>query len=166
MNVFRLVNPGRVDKMIAFDTLPKRLCSGIKTKDLKGYPRYWRTWLKEHDAVHTVKRWNTQELKHDEVEETFTYVLDMMVNEDKEKWQAITNYVRKAVDLSVRLMDKMDDMAIPLAKDSYTEINIEPEQVPVIPVPLELIKGVQELPQIVEVEKKKPGRPKKVAVEV
>lgn len=175
MNVFRLVNPGYVDKMIAFDALPKRLLTGIKTKDLEGYPRYWKAWLKENGAVHKVKRWNPEELKVEEKEETFTYLLDSLINEDKQKWQAITNYVRKAVDLSVRLMDKIDDMAIAVAKDSHSELSIEPEQVPIIPVPLELApvaepariirsKEIEEPEAFVEAPKKR-GRPKKVVVE-
>lgn len=174
MNVFRLVDHGYVDRMIAFDSLPKRLLAGIKMKDIEGYPRYWKEWLREHDAIHKVKKWNADLLKHDEVWETFTYVLDYkIINTDREKWQAITNYVRKAVDLEVRLMDKIEDMAIPVAKDANSELAIEPEQVPIIPVPLEF-KEKEEAPQIIKsegeveppVEVKRRGRPpKKVALE-
>lgn len=175
MHVFRLVEAGRVDKMIAFDSLPKRLLTGIPMKDLDGFPRYWKAWLKENGCVRTVKRWNAETQRHDEMVETFTFKLDYrLINEDREKWQAISNYVRKAVDLKVRLMDKIEDMAIALAKDSYSELGIEPEQVPIIPIPLEGAE-VQEAPRIIRpsetemevplVEKKKPGRPKKVSVE-
>ena len=172
MHVFRLVDGGRVDKMIAFDSLPKRLLTGIKKKDLDGYPRYWKAWLKDNNSVHKVKRWNPEMEKFDEVSETFTYMLDYkLINEDTQKWQAITNYVRKAVDLSVRLMDKIEDMAIPVAKDATSELSIEPEMVPIIPIPLEA--GEREpAPKIivpesvaVEAEPKRRGRPKKEVVE-
>lgn len=177
MNVFRLINPGYVDKMIAFDSLPDRLLQGIRTKDLEGYPRYWKVWLKQNGALHTVKRWNEETRQYEEKEETFTFMLDSLINEDKQKWQAITNYIRKAVDLSVRLMDKIDDMALPVAKDSHSELSLEPEQVPVIPVPLELAHEAEpariirpkeaeeeEMPLAAEAPRKR-GRPKKVTVE-
>lgn len=180
MHVFRLVDGGRVDRMIAFDSLPKRLLTGIKKKDLDGYPRYWKAWLKDNNSVHKVKRWNPELEKFDEVHETFTFMLDYkQINEDREKWQAITNYIRKAVDLSVRLMDKIEDMAIPVAKDAVSELSIEPEMVPIIPVPLEagerepapkIIKPSEATEAIVphetiSEEPKRRGRPKKVAVE-
>lgn len=175
MQVFRLVDGGRVDRMIAFDALPKRLLTGIRKKDLDGFPRYWKSWLKDNECVHAVKRWNGELEKFDLINETFTYVLDYKsINEDREKWEAITNYVRKAVDLKVRLKDKIEDMAEPLAKDCYSEMSIEPEQVPVIPVPLEL-REKEEAPKIitpteaaveeVAVAPKRRGRPKKVAAE-
>ena len=179
MQVMRLVDPGRVDKIIAFDSLPKRLLTGIQTKGLDGFPRYWKAWLKDNGSMHKVKRWNAETQRHDDIEETFTYILNFKtVNNDTEKWQTISNYVRKAVDLKVRLMDKIEDMAIAFAKDSYSELSIEPEQVPVIPIPLEASE-VQEAPRIIRpsemkdgeqstetvIVKKKPGRPKKIAVE-
>lgn len=177
MNVFRLIDSGRVDKIIAFDSLPKRLLNGIRTKDLEGFPRYWRSWLKDNGSVQTVERWDAENMKSKHVEETFTYLLNYKdVNQDIEKWQAICNYIRKAVDLTVRLMDRIEDMAIPLAKDAISELSIEPEQVPIIPVPLELaerpeapriIRSTEEAIAEVEVAPKKRGRPKKeVAVVV
>lgn len=178
MQVFRLVNPGYVDKMIAFDSLPKRLLQGLKMKELDGYPRYWKAWLKDNGATRRVKRWSAEVDQYVEIDESFTYMIDTLINEDKEKWQAITNYVRRAVDLSVRLLDKIDDMAVRVAKDSYSELSLEPEQVPIIPVPLELApkpepariirpkETVEEaaVPVVAEAPKRR-GRQKKVAVE-
>lgn len=172
MQVVRLVDAGYVDKMIAFDELPKELFRGVRMKDLEGYPRYWKAWLKENNAIRKVKKWNADLQKFDEVWETFTYVLDYkFINEDKQKWQEITNYVRKAVDLKVRLLDKIDDMAVPVAKDAHSELSIEPENVPIIPVPLEvkmeppeIIKPHETIEAPVMQEPKRRGRPPKVAL--
>lgn len=184
MNCFRLVNPGFVDKMIMFDTLPKRLCAGIKMKDLEGFPRYWRAWLKENGCVRKVSRWNAEQGCPIEHEETFTYILDYKtINEDRERWEAITSYIRRAVDLKVRLMDKIEDMARPLANDPHSELSAEPEQVPIIPIPVELaekeaapriirtaedkviLEPVTTMKEPAVVPAKKRGRPKKAAVE-
>ncbi len=170
MQVLRLVDPGYVDRMIAFDTLPASLFRGVRMKDLEGYPRHWKNWLKDHNAIRVVKRWNEDLGKPVEVEETFTYILDYkFINDDKQKWQEITNYIRKAVDLKIRLLDKIEDMAVPVAKDAHSELGIEPENVPIIPIPLsatrqeappEIVKPGEE----VTIEPKRRGRPPKIAV--
>ncbi len=176
MQVFRLVNGGAVDKIIAFDELPKRLVFGIKTKPMDGFPRFWHRWLIENKSTQTVSLINKETGIKEDHEQPCTYLLEYkVVNADIEKWQEITNYVRKAVDLSVRLMDKIEDMAKPFAKDSASELALEPEEVPIIPIPSE-IKVSIELPRskeavmavdvAVPVIKKKPGRPKKVTVGV
>ena len=116
MQVFRLVVPGRVDKVIAFDSLPERIVKGIRTAAPSGLPRHWREF-----APHF-------------------FVLEYIdLNRDIEKWQEITQYVRKAVSLSVRLMDKIEDMAVKMAPDSHAPLELEPEDVPVIIIPVELL---------------------------
>lgn len=116
MQVFRLVVPGRVDKVIAFDSLPERLVKGIRTGEPSGLPRHWREFAPKF------------------------FILEYLdLNRDIEKWQEITQYVRKAVSLSVRLMDKMEDMAKKMAPDSHAPIELEPEEVLVIPIPEELV---------------------------
>lgn len=181
MHVFRLVNGGAVDKIIAFDSLPKRLVFGLKTKPMDGFARFWHRWLIDNGSTQTVSVLNPETGTREQREQPCTYLLEYkMVNQDIGKWQEITNYVRKAVDLSVRLMDKIEDMAVPFAKDSYSEVSLEPEEVPVIPVPSEIKKveaperrfarteeekaGVAAEESAVPV-KRKAGRPKKTLVE-
>lgn len=168
MQVFRLVNGGEVDRMIAFDALPERLLTNIKTKPFDGFPRFWLAWAKEKGSMAKFSR-AIADGKREIVDRPCTYILDYKtVNQDKEAWEAITAYVRRAVDLKVRLKDKLADMAAPLSKDSYSELSLEPEDVPVIPVPVELITKQDDLEpaEIITTENvsdapKKRGRPKK-----
>lgn len=170
MHVFRLVEGGVVDKMIAFDSLPNYMVRGIKTKPFDGFQSFWKRWAKEHESTRTMSVLDPETGIKSDQEQPCTFMLDYkMVNEDKQKWQEITNYVRKAVDLSVRLMDKIEDMAIKLSKDSYSELDIEPEQVPIISLPKPVSAKVEDKDEPVaaaEPIKKKPGRPKKIAVGV
>lgn len=116
MQVVRLVKGGYVDKLIAFDALPERFFRMVEKIDVRLYrlPRYWEKFASHH------------------------YVLEYeMVNKDKETWQAITNFLKQVVDKSVRLMDKIEDMALPMAANPKEPVTVEPEDIPVIPIPLE-----------------------------
>lgn len=160
MQVFRLVDPGRVDKVLAFDSLPESMLVGITRGTANGLPTNWTGYL-------GVKRGDTKAVPF--------YVLDFRtLNKDKEKWQEISNYVRRSTDKNFRLMDDLYDMAKPMAADSHSSLELEPEDVLVIPVLTEeeeieetLIKKIEkeEPKQIVAVEpQKKRGRPKKEAI--
>lgn len=169
LQVFRLVEGGHVDKMIAFDVLPERLLTGIRKRDLAGLPRYWKKFACE--GINP----STREPVF------FHYFLDYKdVNSDKEKWGEIIAYVRRAVDIKTRLMDKLEDMAVAMAPDPKSPLELEPENIPVIAIPVELIvpsdpQGLikeeeARLPnekigiETVSEEPKRRGRPKKVAV--
>lgn len=183
MQVFRLVNGGFVDKMIAFDSLPERMLAGIKTRDISGMPRYWAKWLTDNKCTRPVLKTETEILADRNLKITKTpigtepcfYVLDYKdTNADKEKWQEITNYVRRVVDVKTRLLDKIEDMATKMATDSYSQLALEPEDIVVIECPLEDEKKassdiIKETEQILTpngvVPEKRRGRPKKVAVE-
>ena len=123
MQVFKLVLPGMCDRIIAFNQLPKDLYQGLKRGPVDGLPRYWRRWFE-------------QDLKHDFKKEPMPfYVLDyMFVNSDKEKWGMITEYARKMCPDDFRLMDKLEEMAKPLAVNPQAEVSLEPEDVPVVPL--------------------------------
>ena len=111
MQTVRLIKTGFPDKYIAFDELPERMLKNVTTMPLTGFPRAWKESADSH------------------------YYLDyIMNNKDKEKWQEICSFCMRAVDPSFRLMDKIESMAIPAAKDCHTEIEIQPEDVPVIPI--------------------------------
>ena len=133
LQVFRLVQPGLVDKVIAFDELPQDLIDGIKTRPPDGLPRHWREFAPSF------------------------FVLDYITtNNDKEKWAKISNYVRRNVNRSVRLLDKLEDMAQPMAPDAKQALTLEPEEVPVLTV-----EDVPTLPQEELVEAPRRGRPRK-----
>lgn len=171
MQVIRLIKGGEVDRMIAFDSLPERLLANIKTKTFDGFPRYWLTWAKENGSVQNFTRIVNKDGRNETVSRPCSYILDYkMSNQDKESWEAIGAYARRVVDLKVRLKDKLEDMAAPLSKDSYSELSLEPEDVPVIPIPMELIEKDSEPVEIITTENvkdvpKKRGRPKKEMVE-
>lgn len=179
---FKLVNGGFVDKMIVFDSLPERLVKGIRTKEAAGFPRAWAKWLASIGSLRTVFKTDTTvdlarnwTFKHTPIgKEPCFFVLDYMdINADKERWREICEYLRMNVGQEVRLKEKIEDMAIQLAANPTLPLSVEPEDIPVIPVPpevavepihTELVKpGEQILVQ--ETAPKKRGRPKKVAVE-
>lgn len=187
MQVFRLVDGGFVDKMIAFDSLPDRLIKGIRTRDIAGMPRYWAKWLIENGSVRDSFKTETEELPDRKLrvhkskvgEEPCFYVLDYKeTNQDKEKWQEIANFVRRTVDTKVRLLDRLEDMARKMAPDCHAQLEIEPEDIPVIKIPSEFEEEsapeaivqvsdevISRTGDLVVPEPKKRGRPKKVAVE-
>lgn len=182
MQVFRLVVGGKVDKLIAFDELPEDVMRGIKIKRAYGLPRDWVKWLEKIGSIveYQYEIDDKQELPNGEFKivpkkasERFPgfYLLEYKgVNADKEKWSEISSFVRRSVDPSFRLKDALEEMAIPMAADSYAPELVEYEDIPVIPIPknkkilspagqeIELKTDGADLPV-------RKGRPKKVAVE-
>lgn len=181
LQVFRLVKPGKVDQILAFDELPKRLLTGIRKLD-ESKTRGLREWLKEKGCLE--KRITKHMVAKDtfetvEVVFPFSYVLEYTaINQDKEKWQEIVNYIRRVVSPDFRLMDKIEDMAVPMAADCTSEITLEPEMIPVIPIiqpltqsaasddPVVLAIEEQTDKELVVELKKRRGRPKKIAEEL
>lgn len=129
MQVFRLVKAGTVDRMIAFDSLPEAMVSTVNTRGPDGLPRNWAKWLLELGSYRYEK---TKEGRVCTKEPGF-YILDYTtVNSDREKWQEIVNYVRRACDPQFRLLDKIEDMAKPMAPNCKEPLDLEPEDVPII----------------------------------
>lgn len=180
MQCFKLVNAGFVDKVIVFDELPERLMQGIRTREVAGFPRRWASWLSEIGSTRQVFKTQTTvgldrsyTYKHTPIgKEPCFYVLEYVeLNRDKERWGEICEYLRLNVGPEVRLKEKIEEMASALAANPTLPLEIEPEDVPVILVPLEIQKPAAEIvaegETLVETEsapKKKMGRPKKVAV--
>jgi hypothetical protein len=147
MQVFKLVRPGFVDRVLAFDELPATVMRGVRRGPIAGFPRHWRDFMG---------------VKHGDTTAMPFYILDYItMNSDKEKWQEISSYVKRNVEPTVRMLDKLEAMAAPLATDSYSDLTLEPEDVPVIPLPKKP-EGTTE-DEVDEVEtKRKRGRPAKV----
>ncbi len=180
---FRLVNGGYVDKIIVFDSLPERLLKGIKTREVAGFPRSWARWLLDIGSTRTVFKTETSvdlarnwTYKHTPIgKEPCFFVLEYTdINADKDAWRHISEYIRTSVGPEVRLREKLEDMALAFAPKPTDALSIEPEDVPVIPVPKEKVQVAapkeddlvtREEPFIIqeksEVVKKKPGRPRK-----
>lgn len=185
MQAFKLVNAGFVDKVIVFDTLPERLVRGIRTRECAGFTRAWARWLGEIGSTRKVFSTSTEKrgpgdyvYSHKEIgKEPCFYILEYTdINADKEYWRQISEYLRMHCGPEVRLKEKVELMATPLAPNSTSPIDVEPEDVVVIKVPLEeevvapkeneLVKhGETILVEDKAVAPKKKGRPKKVAVE-
>lgn len=148
MQVFRLVQGGKVDKVIAFDELPKRLLKGVEMHLASGLPRHWRDFIgkvKKHTPAVPDKNPVTGkvEMVGERTDEgPYCYVLEYKeINKDKERWEEICNFVRRTVSLQFRLMDKIEDMALSFAPDAASELKLEPEELEqngaIIPIPEE-----------------------------
>lgn len=183
MQCFKLVNGGFVDKVIVFDSLPERLYKSARTRAADGFPRAWAKWLAEIGSTRTVFKTETSvdmartwTYKHTPIgQEPCFFVLEYQdINADKEIWRNICEFIRTTVGPEVRLREKIEDMAKALAPNPTQQLDIEPEDVPVIPIPKEIVSepSREELVKHGETilvqetaPKKKPGRPKKVTVE-
>lgn len=150
MQVFRLM--GIPDKVIGFDELPKEYTDGLEMHDSSKLGRVWRDFIGKRERIIQIKpeldpitrQWRT----FSPVRESsyFTYIIDSELNADKEKWGEILQYVRRNApmtwkqtgsdgqEVSIKLMDEIEKMAKPLAKDAHSELDLEPEDVIVIPL--------------------------------
>lgn len=146
MQVFRLVESGHPDKIIAFDSLPERLLEGLEMREPTGLPRHWAAFLGKQKryikgSMEKMPDGTTKRIGEETTWGPYFYILDYKeINRDKYRWQEIGGFVRKTVDLKFRLMDKIEDMALPMAPDSASEMNLEPEDVTekaTIPIPVE-----------------------------
>ena len=129
------------DKVIAFDELPEDLVKGFELCRADGFPRHWKQWLgkktkvtqapPERDAL------TGQVRRFDPIieEDSFFYLVDWTLGPVVEKWKMVCDYVRQNVSKDVRLSEKIDDMALPLAPNKTDGVTLEPEDVVIIPLP-------------------------------
>lgn len=180
---FKLVNGGFVDKVIVFDSLPERLWKNLRTRAADGFPRAWAKWLAEIGSLRTVFATETNvdmarnwTYKHTPIgQEPCFFVLEYQdINSNKEAWRNICDYLKANCGPEVRLTEKVADMAVALAGDPTKSLEVEPEDIPVINVPDEIVipPSHQELVKpgetiiVQEPAKKKAGRPKKIVAGV
>lgn len=146
MQVFRLVQSGFVDKVIAFDELPKRLIDGVEMRSPDGLPRHWKTFIGDHEKYTPASpEKNPVSGKIEMVGEKrevapFFFVLNYKeINKDMERWQEICGFVRRVVSLQFRLLDNIENMALPMSPDANSELKLEPEELEekgaIIPIP-------------------------------
>ena len=157
--VFRLVKPGLMDRIIAVENLPDEYTAGVWEIEPNGFPREWKMWL---EAI------GSKNAKGNGVFFGLEYIA---VNSHAEKWQEIASYVRRSSDASIRLLDRLEDMAKPLASGQTSPIELHPEDVPVItlkvkepatkqPIEVKSVPADATVPQVEEPRKR--GRPAKV----
>lgn len=143
MQCFRLMN--MPDRVIAFDALPERLVEGFELCRADGFPRHWKDWLgkvKKVTKIPPEKDFITGEVRRFAPiveEESCFYLVDWTLKPIEEKWKEICDYVRQNVDKEFRLMEKIEDMAKPLADNKTDGVTLEPEEVVVIPLPKPLL---------------------------
>jgi len=145
MQVFKMVDPGRVDRLLAFEGLPEPLLKGIRRGAVSGLPRFWHRFL---------------DVNKDDANPRPFYVLDYKyINKDMEKWSQITAYVRTHMEEDPQVMDKIEDMALPMAVNVRADLSLDPEDIAVIKMKVEKKIAVEEKPIV---EKKEPVLVKKV----
>lgn|SRR3990167_5226964 len=113
MQIVKLVENGKQDRMIGFDELPAKLLKDLKKDPLTRYPRGWE---KHADSTYEL------------------FFKD--INRDIERWAEIASFCRRTVDPSFRLMDKLEDMAVAVANNQTEDIRIYPDHLKIIPIPL------------------------------
>lgn len=140
MQVLRLM--GMPDRVIAFDSLPEDLVQGLEMRAAAGTAfRPWRDWMGKKKRVTKISPERdpfTNQIRVFEPiveEDYYFYIVDETLNHDMEKWEAISDYVRRNAPKDFRLKDRIEDMALPLAPDVRSDVTLEPEQVVVIPLP-------------------------------
>lgn len=138
MQVFRLM--GMPDKVIAFDELPARFLEGLEISRPDGLPRDWKRWLPSIKKVIALlperDPYTGQMRRFEPVTEDGPgfYLVDETLNHDYERWQEISNFVKQSAPRDFRLLDKLEDMAKPMADDIRSEMKLETEAVLVIPI--------------------------------
>lgn len=118
MQIVRLVSPGKVDRIMGFDTLPEDLLKGASRRKVfgSGLPRHWANLSEYH------------------------YCLDYITtNNDKEIWAKIKSYVMQKVQDGFRVSDHLEEMAKPMALSAKDNLSIEPEDVVIVPLKPEII---------------------------
>jgi hypothetical protein len=139
MQVFRLM--GMPDKVIAFDSLPDRLLVGLDMTKAEGFPRHWKEWMGKQKRIMRIPpernplNGEVRTFKPIEEEDYFFYLVDWNIRSQEDRWKEISDYVRLNAPQDMRIPEKLQDMAKPLAKDKLEAVALEPEEVPVIPLP-------------------------------
>lgn len=151
MQVFRLM--GIPDKIIAFDELPEDLVKGFELLKADGFPKAWKRWMGEMEVVTKIPSLLNPVTGERQVfdpfveKDSYFYLVDWNIKPVEEKWKKIEEYVRQKVSSEIRLTDKLEDMAKPLAANKVDGISLEPDDVVVIPLPKEtksILKSVTE----------------------
>lgn len=146
--VFRLMD--MPDKVIAFDELPADMLQGLEMCDCSKMPKAWKDYIGYREKVTlippdrdpltgTVRTYTPIVQKG-----PYAYLIDREINHDKERWSEIESYVRRNAPRDFRLMDRISDMALPMARDAHSELTLEPEDVKVIPLSSSVVEEPQQ----------------------
>ncbi len=139
--VFRLM--GGPDRIIAFDSLPDRLLEGFELCEAAGFPRHWKEWMgktKRFIKIPPEKDFLTGQVRRFEPiveEDSYFYLVDWNLRPVAERWDNICDFVKRVVPKEFRLKENIGAMALPLAANTSDGVTLEPEDVVIIPIPLE-----------------------------
>lgn len=145
--VFRLMD--MPDRVIAFDELPEDLLVGLEMCDCSKLPKDWREFIGIREKTTRIPpdrdplTGQIRTYVPITQKAPYAYLIDRELNNDKERWQEIESYVRRNAPREFRLLDKIADMAKPMARDAHSELDLEADQVLVIPI----MKAEAETPQ-------------------
>lgn len=146
---------GVPDKVLAFDELPEQFLVGLDMTKADGFPRHWKEWMgksKRTMRIPPEKNPLTGEVityKPIEEEDYFFYLIDWNIRSQEDRWKEITAYVKANAPSDMRLPEKLEDIAVALAKDKLEAVSLEPEDVLVI----SLLKITKPLVSIEEKDK-------------
>lgn len=149
MQVFRFF--GLPDRVLAFDELPERMLEGFEMIKAAGFPRHWKEWMGTKKKIirlpPEIDPFTKQVRRYEPIEEveSFFYLVDANLGQVMERWAEVEDFVRQHVSKDFRLKDKLQDMALPLSPDKTSSVDLEPEAVVVIPIPLEFQEKGQKL---------------------
>jgi len=141
MQVFRMMD--LPDKVIAFDSLPERFLKGFELCRADGFPRHWKEWMGKIDfdiKIPPEKDFLTGQVRYFEPikeRDSFFYLVDPNINQSNDNWKEICEFVKRVVPPEVKLREKIEDMMLPLAQNKTDSVTLEPEEVVVIPIPIE-----------------------------
>lgn len=142
MQCFRLMN--MPDRVIAFDELPERFLRKFEMCRADGFPRHWKEWLGKRKKLTNIppeKDLLTGAVRYfDPIveEDAYFFLVDYTSNPCEEAWKEVCDYVRQNVSKEIRLKEMIDEMALPLAANKTDGVTLEPEDVPIIPLPKEI----------------------------
>lgn len=156
MQVFRFMDSP--DRVLAFDSLPERLVLGFELCRADGFPRHWKNWMgkvKLYTKIPPEKDFLTGSIRTFPPiveEDSFFYLVDATLNNHVEKWKDVTDFVRANVSKDIRLTERLEDMSKPLAANKTDSVSLDPEDVTVIPIPLEFQEKepVASMPTIID----------------
>lgn len=135
------------DKVIAFDELPEELLAPFEMLNCSKLPRHWRDYIGERERLIKIKPERDpitgQMRTYATVSEKgpFVWVVDRELIPQQEAWSEIESYVKRNAPKNFRLTDPIVDiktgkssMAKKMGADAHSELNLEPEDVIIIPL--------------------------------
>ncbi len=140
------------------------MTEGFEPCKADGFPRHWKEWLGKRDILIKIPPemdvFTKQVRKFDPIVETdyFFYLVDWNLRPVVERWENICDFVKRVVPKDFRLKENLEEMALPLAANKTDGVTLEPEDVVIIPIPLEFQEKNVKIITTKEVDQNVPRR--------